>query len=52
MLPITVVEYPTVVFTACVVVVGAVVVGDEPHPASKSAPIASAVLFTRLALRG
>ena len=48
----TVVEYTTVVFTDCVVVVGAVVVGVEPHPARKSAHRSSAVRFTLLALRG
>ena len=47
----TVVEYTTVVFTDCVVVVGAVVVEVEPHPARKSAHRSSAVRFTLLALR-
>ena len=52
MSPITVVEYITFVFTACDVVVGAVVDGAEPHPTRKSAPSSSAVRFTLLALRG
>jgi hypothetical protein len=51
MSPITVVEYTIFVFTACDIVVVAVVDGVEPHPARKSAPSSSAVRFTRLALR-
>lgn len=51
MTPMTVVEYTTDVFTACEVVVGAVVVGVEPHPARKSAQRSSAIRFTLLALR-
>ena len=51
MSPMAVVEYTTEVLTACDVVVGAVVVGVEPHPARKSAQRSSAIRFTLLALR-